>query len=250
MEIETFYDELTPYYHLIYENWEESIQKQAYQLDAVIQERWGNKIHEIYDVSCGIGTQTLGLAQKGYRMSASDISEQEIKRAQEEALKRNLNIDFFKCDMKSAFDHRKKEYDCVVSCDNAIPHLQTDSEIEIALSQFYKCARQGGGCLFSVRDYEKENLSAKVFKSYGMREEKQFTYQISQIWDCEDTHYTVSMYIIRDDGKNDRSTLVTRSKYYAISIGKLMDLMSKAGFENVQRLDGKYFQPIIIGDKN
>jgi hypothetical protein len=38
-----------------------------------------------------------------------------------------------------------------------------------------------------------------------------------------------------------------RTNYYAIGIGQLLELMQQAGFQDVQRLDGDFFQPILIG---
>ncbi len=70
----TFYDELTPLYHVIYQDWDKSIQKQARNLDALIQKHFGTNNFSILDVSCGIGTQSLGLAKLGYQVTASDIS--------------------------------------------------------------------------------------------------------------------------------------------------------------------------------
>ena len=41
-DLEKFYAGLTPLYHLIYLNWDESIERQAAMLDSIIRERWGN----------------------------------------------------------------------------------------------------------------------------------------------------------------------------------------------------------------
>lgn len=67
-----FYDKLAPYYHLIFADWEASIVRQAATLDQLIRQEWGPEVHSVLDVSCGIGTQTLGLAQRGYGVTASD----------------------------------------------------------------------------------------------------------------------------------------------------------------------------------
>jgi len=42
---------------------------------------------------------------------------------------------------------------------------------------------------------------------------------------------------------------VARATYYAIDIAKLMNLMTEAGFTAVQRVDSRFFQPMIIGTK-
>ena len=39
-----------------------------------IRQRWGEARLSILDVACGIGTQTLGLAALGHRVTASDLS--------------------------------------------------------------------------------------------------------------------------------------------------------------------------------
>ena len=57
-----FYAGLTPFYHLIYPDWNKSIERQASMLDAIVRERWGDAVNTVLDVACGIGTQCLGLA--------------------------------------------------------------------------------------------------------------------------------------------------------------------------------------------
>ncbi len=37
-----------------------------------------------------------------------------------------------------------------------------------------------------------------------------------------------------------------RSTYHAISIAELATLMARAGFDQVQRLDGVFFQPVLV----
>ncbi|MCG8333340.1 MAG: hypothetical protein MJE63_02415 [Proteobacteria bacterium] len=59
-----YYSNLAPFYHLFYPNWEESINCQAAMFDCVIKEKWGN-VSTVLDVSCGIGTQAIGLAKLG-----------------------------------------------------------------------------------------------------------------------------------------------------------------------------------------
>ena len=36
-----FYDRLASHYHLIFEDWDQSIERQATQLTSIIEERWG-----------------------------------------------------------------------------------------------------------------------------------------------------------------------------------------------------------------
>ena len=79
--IEEFYNNLAPYYKYIYPDWDLSMMRQASALDSIIQEFIVGEKQTLLDVACGIGTQCIGLAKKGYHVFASDISENEIEHA-------------------------------------------------------------------------------------------------------------------------------------------------------------------------
>ena len=250
MTVKDFYQQLAPFYHLIYPEWEVSIQQQARDLDKIIKEYWGNWVDTILDVACGIGTQTLGLAQLGYRLAASDLSAAEIGRARQEAARRSLSITFSVADMGRAYEHHRQEFDLVIACDNAVPHLLTDEEILGAFRQFHRCTRPGGGCLITVRDYDQEERTGVQVKPYGLRVEGKTRYLIFQVWEFEGSIYDLAMYFVEDQGGSDCLTHVMRTKYYAVGTDRLIQLMANAGFHQVRRLDGAFFQPVIIGKKS
>jgi SAM-dependent methyltransferase len=243
-----FYAGLAPFYHLIYPNWSASMQRQARLIDSVIRESC-DKVSTVLDVSCGIGTQAIGLAQLGYKVVASDLSSEEVERAKREADARSLSITFSVADMRSAHDHHKKEFDVVLSADNSVPHLLSDEDILTAFKQFYACTRPGGGCLVTVRDYEKEDQSRQQVKPYGVREENGVRWLAWQVWDPHPPMYDLTLYLVEDRGESECRTHVMRSTYYAIGIPRLMDLMCEAGFVDVKRLDGRFFQPMVIGTR-
>jgi hypothetical protein len=66
VSIVDFYNKLAPNYHLISPNWEQSIDRQARHLGAVIRELWGYRVHDVLDAARGVGTQAIGVAQLGY----------------------------------------------------------------------------------------------------------------------------------------------------------------------------------------
>jgi len=243
-----FYDRLAPYYHLIFQDWEAGIQRQADRLGRVIEDVWGEQVHSILDVSCGIGTQAIGLAGKGFAVTASDLSEGAVERARREAAARGLAIDFSVCDMRQAHVHHAAQFDLVISCDNSITHLLGDEEILSALRAMYACVRPGGGCLLTIRDYDKEERGRGLVKPYGVREERGKRYLLFQVWDFDGDEYDLSFYIVEDDREADVQDIqVIRSRYYAISPDRLMELMRDAGFGAVRRLDGDFYQPILVG---
>jgi SAM-dependent methyltransferase len=249
MTLKDFYSRLTPYYHLIHTDWNKSIEEQATVLNTIIRENWGNDVSSILDVSCGIGTQALGLAKLGYKVTASDISREGIERAKREAEERSLDVSFSVADMREAFLHHGRQFDLVISCDNAVPHILNDNDILTAFRQLYECTLPGGGCLISVRDYEKEESEGQIVKSHGIRKEKDVRYLIFQVWDFRGSTYDLSLYFVEDRGGTECKTHIMRSKYYAIGITRLIELMTEAGFVDVKKIDNQFFQPVIIGTR-
>jgi hypothetical protein len=84
-------------------------------------------------------------------------------------------------------------------------------------------------------------------KPYGIREEDGVRWVLFQVWEPKGNTYNLTIYFVEDRGEPACRTHVLRSTYNTVGIPKLVDLMSQAGFEDVQRLDGRFFQPLIIG---
>ena len=81
----SFYDDLSEHYHLIYNDWRLECESQAKAIDSIIRKVLGRVMPEILDVTCGIGTQVLGLADLGYVVEGADFSHQAVVRAKREA---------------------------------------------------------------------------------------------------------------------------------------------------------------------
>jgi SAM-dependent methyltransferase len=247
--MDDFYDRLAPYYHLIFPDWNASMERQAVQLAGIIGDRWRSGVRTVLDVACGIGTQSIGLARAGFAVTASDLSAGAVERARVEAKRRGVEIDFSVCDMRAAHDHHGRQFDVVIACDNAIPHLLNDEDFLIAFQQMYDCTYPGGGCIVTVRDYDQEERGTGLIKPYGVRNRDHERYVIFQVWDFNGDVYDLAMYFVVDDGSGKLETHVMRSKYYAIGTNRLLELMRRAGFVSVKRLDGKFYQPVLVGSR-
>lgn len=244
-----FYDDFANMYHLIFEDWDASIERQGEQLSRIIKSNWANA-SLLLDVSCGIGTQSLALAKRGYQVTASDLSSNSVERAKNEAKARDLNISFSVCDMKEAFTRHGGNFDVVLSCDNSVPHLLSDEDILAAFQQMYLCIKPGGGCLITVRDYEAEARGTNIIKPYGQRMIDNKRYIGLQVWDFEGEQYHLTMFFIEEELDSRKvHTHVFRTHYYAVTTNNLLSLMEQAGFVNVKRLDNMFYQPVLIGTK-
>jgi SAM-dependent methyltransferase len=245
----SFYDQLAPFYHLIHQDWDASIERQGRQLSGLIEREWPGA-SQLLDVSCGIGTQALALARHGYQVMASDLSSAEIVRAKVEAERRGLAVSFSVCDMRDAYTHHGGGFDVVISAHNSLPHLPTTHEMRTALQSMRACLHPGGGCVITVRDYDAEARGNGIVKPYGVRFDGGKRYLLFQVWDFEGDTCDIAFFIVEENlSSREFKTHIMRSRYYAISIAVLLDLMAEAGFSQVRRLDDAFYQPILIGSK-
>ena len=242
-----FYDKLAPYYHLIYQDWEESIARQAQALQKVIHGQGGENLLTVLD-ACGIGTQSLGLARLGYKITASDLSVEAIKRIKHEAKVRKLLIHTTVTDMRQAYAHHRRTFDLVLSCDNSVPHLLSIADILTTFQQFYHCTAPGGLCLISVRDYAAIEGGVEIHP-YPVQDYQGCRYLLLQVWEWQDQNYETTLYFIKHSKGKEPIVEASSAMYYAVSITTLSDLMKEPGFSDVHRVDGIFFQPVLVGHK-
>lgn len=249
--IDDYYNQLAPYYRLMHHDWEASVSRQAAMLDSVIQEFFGPNVHNILDAACGIGTQSIGLAQLGYEITASDISASEIAQAQAEAARRGLEIAFGTADMRKLTQSYQRKFDLVIACDNAIPHLLSDAEIGQAFEQFYQCATPNGGCILSVRDYANMERGGRQLYPRHVHETGDGHIIMFDLWEFDgEDFYDFTTYIIEDKGGANADTHVVRGgRYYCVTLATLEKLLRQAGFQQVTTLRDRFFQPLLIGRK-
>jgi SAM-dependent methyltransferase len=246
---EDFYDALAPFYHLIFPDWDATVARQGAALDAVIRAEAAGA-RTVLDVACGIGTQTLGLAARGYDVAASDLSSGAVRRLRDEAARRGLAVDAKVADMRAAWSAHQRPFDVVLCADNALPHLLTDEDILHALRELLRCTAPGGICLVSIRDYDAIDLQTQRVHPHGVREADGARWVLLQVWNPRPPLYETSFYVIQDRRPDGVDTRVMRALYYALPVPRLVELMREAGFDDVRRLDEAFYQPLVVGRRN
>lgn len=250
MSTPVFYNDLSSYYHLIYADWQASIDRQARALDSIIRSEGGPEPRTILDCSCGIGTQSLGLAARGYEVTASDLSPAAVERARLEARQRELSLQASVADMRSLYKHHGRTFDVVLSCDNSVPHLLSNEDILTAFRQFFECTKPGGICLVSLRDYALMDFNSRTqLHPHGVRDTGDVRYVLFQVWDLKPPLYDTTFYVIEHRGSSHATVHATKSTYYAVPISVVIQLMKEAKFQDVRRIEDVFFQPIIVGHK-
>ncbi|MPM17868.1 Ubiquinone biosynthesis O-methyltransferase [bioreactor metagenome] len=249
--VSEFYDGMADFYHLLFQDWDASIQRQAAILDCIFQQSNLAKQDVILDCACGIGTQSLGLASLGYKITGSDISEGEIARAKIEAAKRELDIAFFVadfCELSAVF--KNSLFDAIIAMDNALPHLLEPEQLARAAASISAQLKPGGTFLASIRDYDAILQEKPLSPAPYILKTPNGKRIAFQIWDWSDRIYNFTQYIIED--AQALTVYKFSSTYNAITRCELTEIFSEAGFRNIHWLmpeQSGFYQPIIIAKK-
>lgn len=246
-----FYDDIAEYYDLIFVDWEESMARQGAAISSMLpspkaEGRVGHR--RILDIAAGIGTQALPLAAQGYEVTARDLSEKAIERLTREARLRGLEIDAGQADMRRVAESVQGRFDAVIAFDNSIPHLLSDEEIEATLTGVRELLNPGGLLLLSVRDYDQIDRASPSHHPYGERDRGARVFRLSQEWVwLDESHYRTSMVIEERCGELWDEVVRTHAVYYAVSLGRLLELMAAAGFSSCRQADAPFYQPVLVG---
>jgi glycine/sarcosine N-methyltransferase len=252
MDVAQTYDDLAEQYHLIFENWELSVKRQAAVLSSILHRNCGlTTTSTILDCACGIGTQSLGLAELGFRVTGCDISPRAVERARLEALRRKLNIQFSVANMLNLRCLANTNFDAVICMDNSLPHLESAEHLLEAAGQIRSRLHPGGFLMASIRDYDhlaEERPSVQgpsFYLDHGRRR------IVFQVWDWVDARrYIFHLYITRELA-NGWQTFHTSGLYRAIRQDELVAILSQAGFKNPRWLapaNSSFYQPIVLAE--
>ena len=250
-----FYDELSKDYHLIFNDWDNSVRWHAQIIDKVIQNHTQKPRGEVslLDCSCGIGTQAIGLALLGYKVHATDLSSKAIERARAEAKRLNAEMTFGTADFRTLDEQVDGLFDVIITCDNSLPHLIEEDDLLLTLQNINSKLKNGGLFIASIRDYDQLIFQRPKLMSSNVFDDEQERRIVFQVWDWQDDSniYTVNQFIVR--GKEaDWQTTKRSTLYRAIPKQELKDVLEKAGFTDTTwhlPEETGYYQPIITAIK-
>ncbi len=102
--------------------------------------------------------------------------------------------------------------------------------------------------MISVRDYSTSGTGSEIHP-YGVRRVEDGRYLLFQVWDWDGPHYNLSFYFMHEEPEKPVQAQVFRSRYYAIPVKRLLELMAIAGFKRVKRLDNTFYQPLLAATR-
>ncbi len=244
-----FYDDFSANYHLLFEDWEASVTRQAAAITPILARESPAAGTRVLDCACGIGTQSLGLAKVGFSVTGADLSAGAIERARSEAAARKLTIPFYIADMRNLAGVPDTGFHAVICMDNALPHLLSESDIAQAVRQIRAKLRAGGTFVASIRDYDEILVRRPVVQGPAFYSDEGKRRIVFQVWDWRDERrYEFHMYITRETSTGWAS-FHGASTYRAVLRNEITGILQSRGFTNIRwRFPNEtgFYQPIVI----
>ncbi len=245
-----FYDALASHYHLLFGDWWAAAQWHGEVIAGVLASR-GFAEGRLLDCTCGVGTQALPLASLGYRVTGTDVSPAAIDRARAEAVRRGLEVELVVSDALDVRQNVDGHFDAVISCDNALPHLLTDDQLEQALRSVRRCLRPSGLLLASIRDYDSLRQSRPVGVPISVHDHAGVRHGSCQSWQwtTDGDYVDIELFTLNETAPGVWQGRSGTTRYRALRRATLENVLTRVGFEAVEWLmphQSGFYQPIVL----
>ena len=125
----------------------------------------GKEIHSILDCSFGTGCLTFCLAELGYQVSGSDLSNTMLEQARKKAAQKGFDVDLKQCDFRELSKVFHTPFDCVMSTGNALAHVP-ENDVRLTLREMDSLIKPGGYLYLDSRNWDVEVKNRQRFRWY------------------------------------------------------------------------------------
>jgi SAM-dependent methyltransferase len=269
--VRQFYDELAGEYDLMFADWRQEVYRQSEVLDHFIRLHLGDEGRSVLDCACGIGTQAIALATRGYSVHATDFSPSAVDRAKKESASFGVSLTFGVADWLALDEAVKNIFDVVICLDNALSHLQDDADLYKAACQMRTRLRPEGMLLASIRDYDSllmekpagdgpiiqglpgvdrqadaDKPRATMPRVFDDTNGRRIAFQVWD-WATDGRSYAINQFFVRESETGWRTTHYV-SRFRALLRNELSDVLRAAGFSDIcwhMPADSGFYQPLV-----
>lgn len=227
------------WYELLFENYARKYDKECFvqgtvgECDFIESEIRCDKSTNILDIGCGTGRHAIELTKRGYKVTGVDLSENQIKRANEKAGENGVTIDFQVQDARDL--PFSGEFDlAIMLCEGGFSLMETDEMNFEILRNAAKALKNRGKFIFTTLNglfplFHSVNDFYKSAQKEGQSQCQECSFDLMTFRD----HNTA---VFEDDSGNKRE-LKCNERYYVPS--EITWLLKTLGFDKIDIFGAK-----------
>ncbi len=234
-----FYDSLSADYDLMI-NFNAALEKRSELLSNFIKPSNARAA----DLGCGSGLDSIVLARFGYKVTGFDISAGMILKAEENAKRNNVEIDFLAASIDKIPGQPGNKYSLILSLGNSLANIDEKHLIK-SFSKMFSLLQPGGKVLIQILNYNRIlKLKERIV---GITEKEDYAF--IRFYDFHKDH--LGFNILKYDKKNKNNHSIISTEIYPYKSAQMVKMISEAGFKKVKKYGGlnkSKFAPVESAD--
>ncbi len=187
-------------------------------------------VKTVLDLGCGTGTIACLLAERGYDVIATDLSEEMLTQAACKASALEERAPVFLCQSMPRL-RLLEQVDAVISTVDAVNYLTRESDVRETFRRVFRWLKDGGAFIFDVNTpYKLRRMDGQMYM-----DETEESYCVWRTFFSEKRQictYQVDLFTLNEDGAWDREFEEHRER--AWSEEQLRLYLAEAGFVNIR----------------
>ncbi|MDX2174694.1 MAG: methyltransferase domain-containing protein [Bacteroidota bacterium] len=227
----------SPYYHLLYNNRSET--EADFFISNICNFLNLNKGAKLWDLACGKGRHSLALNKKGYVVTGTDLSRQNIFEASQNC---NPTLDFYIHDMRTPF--RVNYFDAVFNLFTSIGYFKNFKDNFLVLKNVDHALKSNG---YFVVDFFNANKVRKTIKPTYIEKRGDILFNIHKQIINNEIHKRIGF---NDKGKSyffeETVSLLTKSDFESFANSCNLKLVNTFGSYNLDDFDNETSDRLIL----
>lgn len=245
MQTENSFDEIARHYNAISQHyddwfslpWPEPAIRQGALLNDILKTQGLPQPCRVLDLTCGVGTQAIGLAMHGHDVTAIDISPGQIAEAEKRAAKiqQELRIKFVTGNALNPQASAAGPFDAIISFGNSLPMLGTADAFMSCLKNCYGLLSENGVMLVSMKDHAEVRAEKKYVTASGKLEngDRRGVWVETADWSADGTQYKSNIIFVLTSPQHEQRHYAF-PPVAALTADETQRIFMDSGYRNVE----------------
>ena len=224
----------------------------AYELPFIEQQLTASGARRILDTACGTGMHAIALAQRGYDVTAADLSVGMVEQARENAAAVGCEARFVVAGFGELVVELGNDFDTLLCLGNSLPHVLTAEALHATLTDFVAVLRPGGLLFIQNRNFDVVMAARARWMPPQAHREGSREWLFLRFYDFNpDGTLTFNVLTLRRDEAGEWTQQVEATTLRPLLHAELLDAVAAAGFGDVAcygDMQGAPFDPENSGN--